>query len=241
MTDPMREALAEIESWKNDTLGVRPKDPAQYDCAPEIAQAFDRGARMAFYRCAERAKAVLAAQPPAPSNVLDCIKAGRYSNLPDLGDSKRPLIPNDTQLNITPAPLRGREEIAKKLYEHHCKRVGRSAPWTDSEKMEWLGFAEAILALPTVTQHERGRDWVNCPICGEPDMRKQIFDEGLALIHCTNHGCPSNGAPTAPVADRAAIVEECARVAEQVAAETGDGEGEIYIARKIADRIRHET
>lgn len=39
-------------------------------------------------------------------------------------------------------------------------------------------------------------------------------------------------------AERRQTVEQCARIAEMVAAETGDGEGEIYIARKIADRIR---
>lgn len=37
---------------------------------------------------------------------------------------------------------------------------------------------------------------------------------------------------------RKMVIEHCARIAEEVAAETGDGEGEIYIARKIADRIR---
>lgn len=40
------------------------------------------------------------------------------------------------------------------------------------------------------------------------------------------------------VADLRAERERCARIADEVAAETGDGEGEIYIARKIADRIR---
>lgn len=38
--------------------------------------------------------------------------------------------------------------------------------------------------------------------------------------------------------ERRTAIEECAQLAEQVATETGDGEGEIYIARKIADRIR---
>jgi len=33
-------------------------------------------------------------------------------------------------------------------------------------------------------------------------------------------------------------VEDCAKIAEDVAAETGDGAGEIYIARKVANRIR---
>lgn len=39
-------------------------------------------------------------------------------------------------------------------------------------------------------------------------------------------------------AARKTTIEHCAQIAEEVAAETGDGEGEIYIARKIADRIR---
>ena len=38
--------------------------------------------------------------------------------------------------------------------------------------------------------------------------------------------------------ERRAAIEQCAKIAERVAAETGDGEGEIYIARKIADQIR---
>jgi len=32
--------------------------------------------------------------------------------------------------------------------------------------------------------------------------------------------------------------ERCAKIAERIAQETSDGEGEIYIARKIADAIR---
>ena len=43
---------------------------------------------------------------------------------------------------------------------------------------------------------------------------------------------------TPPAVDRAAVIEECAKVAERVAQETSDGEGEIYIARNIADQIR---
>ena len=31
---------------------------------------------------------------------------------------------------------------------------------------------------------------------------------------------------------------QCAKIAEKIATETPDGEGEIYIARKIADAIR---
>lgn len=32
--------------------------------------------------------------------------------------------------------------------------------------------------------------------------------------------------------------ERCAKIAERHAANTSDGEGEVYIARKIADEIR---
>jgi hypothetical protein len=67
---------------------------------------------------------------------------------------------------------------------------------------------DAILAGMIAPLAVKGQDWVNCPICGEPDMRKEIFDEGLALIHCTNHGCPSNGAPAPPAVDRAAVIEK---------------------------------
>jgi hypothetical protein len=37
------------------------------------------------------------------------------------------------------------------------------------------------------------REWVRCPICGEPDMRKECDEEGNALILCVNHACGSNG------------------------------------------------
>lgn len=37
------------------------------------------------------------------------------------------------------------------------------------------------------------RDWVNCPICGEPDMRREEDCDGNALILCVNHACGSNG------------------------------------------------
>lgn len=37
-------------------------------------------------------------------------------------------------------------------------------------------------------------DWVNCPICGEPDMRSTPDgDEGHRIIHCVNLNCRSNG------------------------------------------------
>jgi hypothetical protein len=55
----MEAALRDIISWKEDVLGDRSKPRGPYDCAPEITEAFDRGARMAFYRCALRASEAL--------------------------------------------------------------------------------------------------------------------------------------------------------------------------------------
>jgi hypothetical protein len=40
------------------------------------------------------------------------------------------------------------------------------------------------------------------------------------------------------VRERRDAIETCAKIAEDEAARTPDGDGEIYIARKIADRIR---
>ena len=37
------------------------------------------------------------------------------------------------------------------------------------------------------------RTWVNCPICGEPDVRREEDKHGNALILCVNHACGSNG------------------------------------------------
>lgn len=37
-------------------------------------------------------------------------------------------------------------------------------------------------------------DWVRCPICGDPDMRRTcVTDDGECLINCVNHACASNG------------------------------------------------
>ena len=43
------------------------------------------------------------------------------------------------------------------------------------------------------------RDWVKCPICREPDMRRETDEDGASLVFCTNHMCPSNDTrPTTP-------------------------------------------
>lgn len=43
------------------------------------------------------------------------------------------------------------------------------------------------------------RDWVDCPICGEPDMARETDNEGHSLNYCVNHACPSNADPSPPV------------------------------------------
>lgn len=35
--------------------------------------------------------------------------------------------------------------------------------------------------------------WVNCPVCGDCDMKKTLDWEDNAIIECTNHACASNG------------------------------------------------
>lgn len=37
------------------------------------------------------------------------------------------------------------------------------------------------------------RDWVNCTVCGEPDMSQTTDADGNKLINCVNHACASNG------------------------------------------------
>ena len=37
------------------------------------------------------------------------------------------------------------------------------------------------------------KEWVDCPICAESDMRKETDSDGYSLIFCVNHNCGSNG------------------------------------------------
>lgn len=61
----LRAALTEIDGWRDDTLGKRPKDPDLYNGPQVETAAFDRGSRMAFYRCSDRARAALGDQQTA--------------------------------------------------------------------------------------------------------------------------------------------------------------------------------
>lgn len=52
------------------------------------------------------------------------------------------------------------------------------------------------------------RDWVKCPICGEPDMRKESDEDGNAIITCVNHACASNGGSNADALNKHPSVDE---------------------------------
>jgi len=43
------------------------------------------------------------------------------------------------------------------------------------------------------TKHKGTHDWVNCPICGESDMRRTTTQHGDSYIDCVNGSCASNG------------------------------------------------
>lgn len=36
-------------------------------------------------------------------------------------------------------------------------------------------------------------EWVDCPICGESDMKKTTDEDDFQLIFCINGNCGSNG------------------------------------------------
>lgn len=44
-------------------------------------------------------------------------------------------------------------------------------------------------------------EWVKCPVCDEPDMRKETDAEGNSLILCVNHACLSNGGTNSKISN----------------------------------------
>lgn len=47
-----------------------------------------------------------------------------------------------------------------------------------------------------MTKEPFKRDFVNCPICNEPGMRREwLHEDSGPIIHCVNIGCRSNGGP----------------------------------------------
>lgn len=86
-------------------------------------------------------------------------------------------------------------------------------------------------------------DWVNCPICGEPDMRKTTTPEGFSLIFCVNHGCASNGGSvarsSAENAEDPRVIDFDRRYAEHILADFGTFEEGIDDQAKLAQWIRN--
>lgn len=66
----------------------------------------------------------------------------------------------------------------------------KEAAWSVLREIE----DDKAASKPVATSSGKGFDWVACPVCGEPDMRKEFEgDEGDAYIYCTNLACVSNG------------------------------------------------
>ena len=86
----------------------------------------------------------------------------------------------------------------------------------------------------------------------------QLIKLAAKVICCPSGSCENDGKTYDPIkgsvsiclagsfereaiAATRMIIEQCAKIADAVASETGDGAGEIYIARKIADKLRALT
>lgn len=86
--------------------------------------------------------------------------------------------------SVESGPLEAIKNILKNVQLH-----------TDTDKLKVEisnldNIAKQILSI--TSRHAGSVDWVDCPICGESDMRKTTSD-GNSLIECVNHGCASNG------------------------------------------------
>lgn len=89
-------------------------------------------------------------------------------------------------------------------------------------------------SLPEHRTRARGvsREWVPCPICAEPDMRRETDEEGNSLVYCVNHACASNGGDNA-----AGIEERLARVQtlETISATASSGAAPFNEQRLISE------
>lgn len=67
-------------------------------------------------------------------------------------------------------------------------------PKVPSSESEMLEQALGRLAARSKAKRSAGAvDWVTCPVCKEPDMRRTTDEDDNALIDCVNHACLSNG------------------------------------------------
>lgn len=102
--------------------------------------------------------------------------------------------------------LANSEDEARGIYTKHLQET--FSDWMISDLLvmevlpEHLPSATPVSESHAAMAEEKKRpklgrsDWVDCPICGESDMRKQIdpdSDDGEGYIYCVNTNCGSNG------------------------------------------------
>ncbi|WP_146187198.1 hypothetical protein [Novimethylophilus kurashikiensis] len=117
--------------------------------------------------------------------------------------SDAPLIEDGTfelNLNTSPVPLCkhcGRQKGNHRANTLQCP-IGRGSfpDFHPEQRYEPRKTRKLSVVVEDPRQVVR-RDWVDCPICGEPDMRKETSPEGAVLIFCVNHACASNGGDNA--------------------------------------------
>jgi hypothetical protein len=82
-------------------------------------------------------------------------------------------------------------------------------------------YAQGSQATPLIPTT---RDWVKCPVCGQPDMRQETDGDGNRLIFCVNLGCASNGGNYSEIACSA-----CAKAIIELKKYLNQCEGETVI------------
>lgn len=104
------------------------------------------------------------------------------------------MIPNDDG-TVSPS-TEGERIVAHAFLEEVARRIGVDSPH----------FTEVLSCIGSImTDLHRGasapfRDWVRCPLCEKPNMRRKREGEGY-LIYCTNINCPSNGGAPVVITD----------------------------------------
>jgi len=89
------------------------------------------------------------------------------------------------------------------LWQESAKRATREAEEKAERRLEVLRGQNELLRMELddtrqalareIPAAPARRDWVDCPVCGESDMRLEADEEDNAIITCTNHNCGSNG------------------------------------------------
>lgn len=89
------------------------------------------------------------------------------------------------------------------LWQESATRAAREAEERAERRLEVLRGQNELLRMELEDTRQAlareipatpaRRAWVDCPVCGEPDMRLEADSEDNAIITCTNHNCGSNG------------------------------------------------